>query len=262
MWQILGFQLHVYGIVIAVSILVGYYAVIFKAQQRQLGMLFIESAFGVILVTGVIGSRLYHVISDFSYYQTQLLQAFQIWRGGLSIIGAVMGATLGLILFYGWQKPKLSLITYLDLSIFGLPIAQALGRIANYLNQELYGAPTQLPWSIYIDPSKRLVDFENFERYHPLFAYEMIFTAAFGVVVWLLESKYRSQPWAKIGSGVYFFSYLIYYCLARAGLDFFRLDKHLIPGLNLGSNQVVLLSIAGFIAIYLYCKISQNRYAK
>ena len=88
-------------------------------------------------------------------------------------MGAILGGVIGLVI-YGWLKKWHSpqLLAWLDISIYGLPLAQAVGRLGNWFNYELYGRPTGLPWGIYVPESSRLVGFEDYAYYHPLFAYE------------------------------------------------------------------------------------------
>jgi phosphatidylglycerol:prolipoprotein diacylglycerol transferase len=137
---------------------------------------------------------------------------------------------------------RLPVMTILDLSVFGLPFAQAIGRWGNYFNQELYGWPTSLPWGLYIEPQFRLRGLESFSRFHPLFLYESIAMTVFGVWVWVIDRRSRSQVWT-IGSGFYFWLYLTYYAVLRFGLDFMRPDKAYSLGLDLGTNQLVLIVV-------------------
>jgi len=133
-----------------------------------------------ILVGGILGARLWHILTPPSsmieqgittaYYLTHPLDALAIWRGGLGIPGAVIGGVLALYLFS--RKKGIQFSIWLDIGAPGLALGQAIGRWGNFVNQELYGLPTDLPWAITIDPANRLAEFANQATYHPLFLYE------------------------------------------------------------------------------------------
>lgn len=259
MWQKLGEHFHVYGLILGLSIWLGYAAIHYKAQHRHLPIGVLEALFPGVIVGGLVGARLYHVLTDWSRYQDQLLAIFQVWQGGLSIIGALLGGAVAVAFVYPRLGVKESVVVWLDLVIFGVPIAQMVGRLGNALNQELYGLPSTLPWALYVTPDKRLPGYEMFERFHPLFAYEMFLTAVIGLSGWWLEAKFHHQPDFKIGSGVYIAGYVVCYAVGRLLLDFLRLDKAIIAPTQLGVNQVVL-GIIAVVTSYWYLRRRQ-RYA-
>lgn len=117
---------------------------------------------------GLIGTRIYHVATDWKKYQGRWLDAFKIWEGGLGIPGGlVLGVAVGV--WYarsqGWSVTGL-----LDACIPGIPVAQAIGRLGNWFNQEIYGRPSDLPWAVEID--NPTAEFEGFSTFHPTFLYE------------------------------------------------------------------------------------------
>jgi len=117
---------------------------------------------------GLIGTRIYHVMTDWQRYQGRWLDAFKIWEGGLGIPGGlVMGVGVGIwyVRSQGWDVTGL-----LDSIIPGIPVAQAIGRLGNWFNQEIYGRPTDLPWAVEID--NPTAEFEGFSTFHPTFLYE------------------------------------------------------------------------------------------
>ncbi len=192
------------------------------------------------LIGGVIGARLYHVFSDFELYQSHLFQIFAVWEGGLSIIGGVAGALIGLLGYCRQKKKNVSFVkTVADLAVFGLPFGQAIGRLGNFFNQELYGFPTQLPWGIFIDLPHRLPGFEIYQKFHPLFFYEMMGTVLIGAFLWWVE---RKKIW-KVGSGQFALFYIMAYSALRFALDFLRIDKQLSSFFNLGINQLILVGV-------------------
>ncbi len=259
MFQIAGFTFHLYGLLIGLSIGLGWWLVMKKAQQRHFSVSELEKIGLWAVLGGIAGARLYHVVTDWVLYQENWLDAFKIWQGGLSIIGAVVGGLMAAALAIRLTKTKLKLTQLLDLAVFGLPFAQALGRWGNFINQELYGLPTTWPWGLPIEAAHRLPGFETYDRFHPLFAYEMILMLGFGLWLWWAERKQLSQ----IGRGEYFRWYTLYYAVIRFGLDFLRLDKTLLGSTGLGVNQAVLgLVIVGLLLWEIVKRVAFTRLIK
>lgn len=240
---------HVYGLILGIAMWVALVMIERKARQKNLFPLpFSESFFWqtvvVVLTSGVIGARLWHVGTDFYLYKNNIGDVWKIWQGGLSILGGIVGGILGVIMLFRSQKKSWQLLLpVFDLVAFGLPLAQAVGRWANYVNQELYGWPTSLPWGIFIRPENRIVGFENFTHFHPLFLYESGAMLVFWVVIWWADIK---KP-QLFGQGKYGYWYLEYYILVRFALDFLRIDKAMIG--ELGVNQILLLG--GVVLLWL-----------
>jgi len=208
-----------------------------------------------VLVFGVVGARLYHVFTPSlslqqqgittAWYLTHPLDLINTTRGGLAMPGAIIGGVFGLYLFA--RRRKLELGRLMDAAAPGVALAQAIGRWGNYVNQELYGPPTDLPWGIRIDPANRLPGYEPFERFHPLFLYESLWNLVnFFFLLWLWRN-YRS----RLVSGDIFLAYLVTYPLGRFLLEYLRLDY--VPAFGINFNQAVMLivSVAAAIALYL-----------
>jgi prolipoprotein diacylglyceryl transferase len=202
----------------------------------------------------VFGARIWHVVTDWQLYKNEPHLSFYIWNGGISILGAILGGAVGGYVaanIFQFSDPKKSVVTLFDLSIFGLPIAQAIGRFGNFVNQELYGLPTNLPWGITIDAANRVAGFEQFSTFHPLFAYEAVLTAGFGCVVWFFFLKKKKYSWLELGQGKLVLSYVAYYSFVRFLLEFLRIEKSLFLQTQLGLNQVVVFIIGVVAAILL-----------
>ncbi len=197
-----------------------------------------------ILICMLVAARMWHLMTDWSLYVSQPWQIFAVWNGGLSILGAVIGLLAGIWISVKSSKERWWL---LDAVALCLPIGQAIGRLANYVNQELYGLPTNLPWKLYIDPSHRLPGFETVAYYQPLFMYEIIALLLLAGILWRI---YWQQP-KKMGQGRFFGWYVLLYGTIRLGLDFLRLDR---PEFfyGLGFNQLFLISVIGFSASFLF----------
>lgn len=242
---------NLYGLLVGVAVVTAWQLILLRTQRDQycIDQLYLLGWW--VLVCGVVGARIYHLITDWQLYQADPVQVLAIWNGGMSIIGGVLGGSLAVV---WWARQRRESIGFLlDLAVFGLPIGQAIGRFGNFVNQELYGQPSGLPWAITIDPQFRIPGYEQFERFHPLFAYEAVLMLLFAGWVW-------SRPW-KPGSGKIFAWYVWYYSIVRFGLDFLRIDKQHVADSAIGLNQVILVVIWLLVSSWLVW-YSQQRKSK
>lgn len=237
--------IHFYGIIIMIGVLAAtYLARQVAVRHGQDGELVWDMLIWMI-IAGVIGARLWHILTPSPsleaqgvttyYYLTHPLEAIAIWKGGLGIPGAVAGGVLALWLFT--RRRKLPFLTWLDILAPALALGQAIGRWGNFFNQELYGAPTNLPWAIYIDPQHRLPGFENVAYYHPTFLYESLWDLGnMALLIWL-SRRFKD----RLKTGDVFLVYLIVYPLGRFLLEFLRLDSSQVAGIN--ANQTLMLVV-------------------
>lgn len=212
-----------------------------------------------VLIPGLIGARLYYVFiqsprgpEGFGRFMENPISILQIWTGGIHIYGAFILGGLALILFARWNK--LNLPVYLDGLGIGIPLGQAIGRWANFINQELYGPPTTLPWGLRIDPQHRIPPYHDFARFpestrfHPLFLYESLWNfIGFGLIFWL-SRRFEN----KLRPGDLFLCYLIWYPLGRFLIEFIRTDSWFFAGtpfnvVHLISAVVIVASIIALI---------------
>jgi phosphatidylglycerol:prolipoprotein diacylglycerol transferase len=178
------------------------------------------------------------------FYLTHPFDLINIRSGGLGIPGAVIGGVLAL--FFYARKRDLVFAEWTDIAAPSLALGQAIGRWGNFINQELYGAPTNLPWKIYIEPLYRLSGFETQEFYHPLFLYESLWNLAnMGLLIWM--TRHYSD---RLKSGDIFLLYLIVYPVGRFLLDFLRLDAAMLGGLN--ANQAAMAVVTVLSALTLF----------
>ena len=255
-------QFNIYGFSIGMAIIIGC-ALIERQMKKEAVDTYLSEFFyeiGILVfVFGVIGARIWHVFTDFFMYRHNLISMFFIWNGGLSILGGVMGGIIGILISVfvlsevRLLPPKVKkehIFKLLDVSVFGLPVGQAIGRWGNYFNQELYGKPTSGFFKIFIDAEHRLLSYENTAYYHPLFLYEVIATGLFALVLHIAyRSKKLKRKLPQIGSGNLFLLYIFYYSLIRFFLDFLRIDTAIRYGI-FGINQLVLLIVIFLILIY------------
>ena len=235
-----------YGMIIMAGVIAAAVMSYFEAKRRQLDAEIVWDCLPWVVVGGVIGARVWHILTPPAsmveqgittlYYLTHPLDAIAVWRGGLGIPGAVAGGALALYVYA--RKRKFSFLLWADIIVPGLALAQAIGRWGNFVNQEVYGSPTNLPWGITIDPQHRLPEFMDQATYHPLFLYESLFNLLNMAFLLWLNRKFSH----KLKEGDVFFSYLITYPIFRFLMEFLRLDNSFVGGVN--ANQTLMLVIA------------------
>ena len=245
-----GFQvgplfIHYYGIILMLATLAGAWLASAEARRRGQDTEIVWDGLIWVLVGGILGARIWHILTPppsmveqgitTIYYLTHPLDALAIWRGGLGIPGAVIGGIIALYLYS--RRRKLDFILWLDISTPGLALGQAIGRWGNFINQELYGKPSNLPWAIHIDPQFRLPGYRKQEYYHPLFLYESLWNFANMALLLFLSRRYEH----RLLKGDIFLIYLIIYPFGRFLLEFIRLDPATVAGFNV--NQTVMLLI-------------------
>ncbi len=237
-----------YGIILMLGALAGGFLATVEMKRRGKDPEMVWDLLVYLIIGGVIGARLWHIFTPppssiaegitTQYYLTHPLDALAIWKGGLGIPGAIIGGLVAMY-FYARAHKEVSFVEWMDIAAPSLALGQAIGRWGNFFNQELYGAPTNLPWHIYIDPNHRLPDYANVAYYHPLFAYESLLDLANMLfLLWILR-----QYAGRLKKGDVFNVYLIIYPVVRFGLDFLRLDASRL--FNVDINQ----TISGIIAV-------------
>jgi phosphatidylglycerol:prolipoprotein diacylglycerol transferase len=238
--------IHYYGLLLVAGAFCGGYLASLEARRRGLNPDIVWDAMIYALVAGIIGARLWHIFTPppsmvaqgitTQYYLTHPLEAINTTKGGLGIPGAVAGGLLGLYIFC--RIGKLNFVQWIDIVAPALALGQAVGRWGNFVNQELYGAPTTLPWGLTIDAAHRVPGFTDPAlKFHPAFLYESI-----GNLLICLALLYLGRRWAeRLRTGDLFLIYLFLYPLLRIGLEFIRLDSAQTFGLN--TNQTLMLGL-------------------
>jgi phosphatidylglycerol:prolipoprotein diacylglycerol transferase len=205
----------------------------------------------VAVILGIVGARLYHVFSQpeggmlgWDYYRKNPIEILYIWQGGLGIYGAIVGGALGVVL-YAWRA-RLNPLKWLDYGAPGLALGQAIGRWGNFINQELYGPPTDLPWGLQIDPQHRIMPYNDLERYpqdilfHPTFLYESLWCLlVFGVLA-VVAHKFKN----RLRKGDILLGYLVGYPLGRFFLEYLRPDAWMIGPIAAAQLFAVICVIA------------------
>lgn len=246
-----GLTFHWYGFILGTAVVVATELMLRQGRRQHIVAEQLWRYWWPMLGGALVGARAWHVVTDYQLYVSQPWQALALWHGGLSILGAVAGGAAA-----GWWRQRtlpphqrIPLPLLADLAAFGLPVGQAIGRLGNWVNQELYGWPSLLPWAIQIDIGHRLPGFEQYSTFHPLFLYELVLTAGFAAVIWGWSLLKRPH----LGTGRVFCWYIAYYSVVRFGLDFLRPDKSRMGWL--GTNQWILLAVILVFLIWWLRKI-------
>jgi phosphatidylglycerol:prolipoprotein diacylglycerol transferase len=247
------FTLYYYGMILMSGAMAGGWLTYKEAARRGHNPEIVWDLLIWLIIGGIIGARLWHVFTpspsliaegiDTRYYLTHPLDLINVRRGGLGIPGAVIGGILALLLFA--RRYKLNFVEWVDIAAPGLALGQAIGRWGNFFNQELYGAPTNLPWKIYIDPLHRLPGFTDQAYYHPLFLYESLWNLAnMGLLIWITR---RFSD--RLKTGDVFLIYLIVYPVGRFMLEFLRLDSSQLAGLNANQTFMAIVAVLAISAL-------------
>ena len=273
-------QIRYYGIIIVVALLVAAFVAAQLAKRSGKDPDHVWGGLTWAIIPGIVLARLWYVIfppvsqlegcgvdavnavcRDLNWMLENVTNLqngpLAIWSGGLSIFGAVLGGFIG-VYFYT-RRNNLKLAQWLDIAGVAMPIGQAIGRIANYVNQELYGSPTNLPWGIQIDRANRANGYESLVEYpadsgfHPLYFYEALWSVLAFIVLrhWYLNHRERFLD------GDFFLLYLIQYTFVRFILEFIRIEIAVIPGTLINSSQAMTGAI--FVAAVVVFWLRQPR---
>jgi phosphatidylglycerol---prolipoprotein diacylglyceryl transferase len=258
-----SFHIYFYGIIIMLGVLAATLLASTEAKRRGQNPEILWDMLIWIVIAGIVGARIWHILTPppsmiaegitTEYYLTHPLLMIDIRNGGLGIAGAVAGGVLAMWIYT--RRKKISMVTWLDITAPGLALAQAIGRWGNFFNQELYGAPTNLPWKLFIDPAHRMAGFENVAYYHPLFLYEFIWNLGNMAILLWIGRRFAD----RLKPGDIFLGYLVIYPIGRFLLEFLRLDASRLAGIN--ANQVLAAVVALIAAGILIWRHLPSRYS-
>lgn len=237
-------QLRAYGVAIAVGVLVA----VWIAQGRYARRGGDPEALTAIAMwavpMGLVGARLYHVITDYQRFQGRWWRVIEVWEGGLGIPGGLLaGVITGVVVA---RRRGLDVPTLLDVVAPAIAIAQAIGRLGNWFNQELYGRASDLPWAVRIDPAHRPDGLEHVATYHPTFLYEALWNVALAALLVRLDRT------GRLRRGQLFVLYVAGYALGRLWVEALRIDPaNEILGLrvNIWTSLVALAVAAAVFAV-------------
>ncbi|GGB95711.1 prolipoprotein diacylglyceryl transferase [Cellulomonas carbonis] len=198
---------------------------------------------------GIVGGRIYHVFSSPDRYfgaDGDPVRALFIWEGGLGIWGAIALGAVGA--WIGARRQGVSFAVFADAVAPGLLVAQAIGRLGNWFNQELFGGPTTLPWGLRIDPAGPTFPdgVDPGTLFHPTFLYEMLWNlAAAAVLIWWDRRR-------RLGHGRVFWLYVVLYTAGRVWIEALRIDPaETVLGLRLNVWTSILVGLGALVAYVL-----------
>jgi phosphatidylglycerol:prolipoprotein diacylglycerol transferase len=239
-----------YGLLIAVAVLLGLWVSSQLAKMRGLDPAVISDLLPIIVLSAVIGARLYYVLFEWRQYQINWLEAFQIWKGGIAIHGALLGGSIAVIAYSRWMK--LSFWALMDVLLPSVALGQAIGRWGNFFNSEAFGLPTSLPWKLFIPVANRPAAYLNQSWFHPTFLYESIWDLGLFVLLIILFRQRRTNGEWLLPKGGISCVYAFGYSFGRFWIEGLRLDPLCLWG-SLGESNCLrmaqlvslLLAIAG-----------------
>ncbi|MCB0996014.1 MAG: prolipoprotein diacylglyceryl transferase [Acidimicrobiales bacterium] len=205
-----------YGLMIALGVIAAVWLAGKRLAERGYPPELAGSLAMVGVPAGLVGARVHHVITDWRSFQGNWGDAIKIWEGGLGIAGAVLAGAAA-VLWYS-RRNRLPIGVVLDATAPAIPLAQAIGRLGNWFNQELFGRPTDLPWGLEIDLDHRPVQYLDRETFHPTFLYESLWNV--GVVLVLLWLSRRRV----LRTGRLFAVYAGLYAIGRLWVESMRID--------------------------------------
>jgi len=247
-------QLRAYGLCIALGVYAAVALTARRYRQRGGDPALITAIAVWAVPAGIVGARLYHVITDYQLYFSagqHPLNALKIWDGGLGIWGGVLfGVVVGAIVA---RRHGADVGVLLDCVAPALPLAQAIGRWGNYFNQELFGRPTSLPWGLRISLSHRPVGYEQYATFHPTFLYESIWDLCVVGICLLVERRLRLRK------GTLLAVYVAAYTFGRFFTEYLRIDKaHKIGPLRLNDWTSVVVFVGTVIVLVVTNRGSQR----
>ena len=234
-----------YGFMIALGVLAAVWLMSKRFSDRSLSA---DHAAGIAMwgvPAGIVGARIYHVITDWGRFSGNWGDAFKIWKGGLGILGGVILGFIAMTVYC--KRANLDLRTAMDVVAPAIPLAQMIGRWGNWFNQELYGRPTDLPWALEIDPDNRPTKYIEEATFHPTFLYESLWNL---LVVLALIKIDRMR---KLSRGMLFIAYFALYSVGRLWVEALRIDEATeLAGLRINIwvfSCVLLLSLGILIKV-------------
>jgi prolipoprotein diacylglyceryl transferase len=235
-------QLRAYGLMIALGVLAAVWLCSKRFVELHVGTGEDVQAIAFLAVpAGIVGARIYHVITDWELFRGHPWKAFYIWQGGLGIWGGIaLGAVAGI---YVIRKRGLPVALAVDAAAPALPLAQAIGRLGNWWNQELFGRPSTLPWAVKIDLAFRPPGFEQYATFQPTFLYELLWNLALCGALILLGRR-----WTPARPGRLIWAYVAGYTFARFFIERIRIDHaNKILGLRVNEWTSIILFVVAVV---------------
>jgi phosphatidylglycerol:prolipoprotein diacylglycerol transferase len=220
-FQLGPLSLRWYGLLIAAAVLFGLALATRLGRERQIAAPLISDLLPVVVVTSVLGARLYYVLLEWRHYRQNWQEALAVWHGGIAIHGALLGGLIGTILFCRWRRQPLWPL--LDVLVPALALGQAIGRWGNFFNSEAFGLPTNLPWKLMIPLENRPAGFITYSTFHPTFLYESLWNLGVcALLLFLFIQGVRRK--LTLPPGALSCIYLMAYSSGRVWIEGLRMD--------------------------------------
>ncbi len=256
-FKIFDFTVYFYGIILAFACLLAVYAakqlycLVYKDRKANL----IWDVAPIVVISGIIGARLYYCLVNFDYYAVHPLEIFYLRGGGLSVHGGIIAGIIAL--WISSKKYKLSFLRLLDVFAVGTVLAQSFGRWGNFFNNEAFGLPYDGFLKLFIPVSQRPIEFIQYSYFHPAFLYESVLDFCIFVILIFIIKKFG----AKV-EGLTLSLYFIFYSIARFAVESIRIDSALDVGnfhiAQLVSIALLAAGIITFVYVLLKYKFSKT----
>jgi phosphatidylglycerol:prolipoprotein diacylglycerol transferase len=260
---------HWYGVLVVLGIMIGAWLAEREVRRRSGNPDWIWDGLLWVLPAAIIGARVWYILNDIvgggRAYLDDPLNIVRITDGGLHIFGALVFGAAAAILYARRHKVDFWLLA--DAVAPALLIGQAVARPANFINQELYGPPTNLPWGIAIDEAHRISPYNDLAlyplettRFHPTFFYEIIWNVLAAALILWLSRRFKD----KARPGAAFAGWLLLAGLGRFLMEFFRPDQPKIPGTMISLSQVIaaLMAVVGLVWLLVRYEILKVSFLK
>ncbi|MGL4914102.1 MAG: prolipoprotein diacylglyceryl transferase [Romboutsia sp.] len=231
-FSIFGIDVMWYGILMATGMIIGTLIALREAKRVGIKEDDVLDLAIIAIPIGLLSARLYYVIFNWSFYSQNLSHILNFRGGGMAIHGALIG---GILTGYIFTKiKKINFLKMADAVIIGMPLAQAIGRWGNFINQEAHGGPTDLPWGIMVDGVK----------VHPTFLYESMWNVGIFILLWVFRKKKQYE-------GQIIVWYVTLYSLGRFFIEGLRTDSLMIGPLRM-AQVISLVGVLGGIIAHIY----------
>ncbi len=243
-------EIHMYGLMLllAIAACVGLTGLRWTRRGGDWDLVLRVAVWGV--AAGIVGARAYHVLTSWDEVPDEWWGPFAVWEGGLGIWGGILLGTLvgAFVVRQAGESPT----AMMDAAAPGLLVAQAVGRLGNWWNQELFGKPTDRAWGLEIDPEHRPLEYLDTETFHPTFLYEGLYALAAAGVLLAVDARFR------IRAPALFSLYVALYCAGRFFVELLRIDPaHEFFGLRLNAWVAAVLFVAA-VAFFIWWQFGRR----
>ena len=243
-------EIHMYGLMLllAIAACVGLTGLRWTRRGGDWDLVLRVAVWGV--AAGIVGARAYHVLTSWDEVPDEWWGPFAVWEGGLGIWGGILLGSLAgaFVVRQAGESPT----AMMDAAAPGLLVAQAVGRVGNWWNQELFGKPTDRAWGLEIDPEHRPLEYLDTETFHPTFLYEGLYALAAAGVLLAVDARFR------IRAPALFSLYVALYCAGRFFVELLRIDPaHEFFGLRLNAWVAAVLFVAA-VAFFIWWQFGRR----